>query len=707
MRPDPTTAAAPTSEAPAALPWSRRPGLLLVLLCALVGLAYARTFGGALQFDDRVNLERIAGSFSGTRPPIVDRLRARTLGDYDRRVFTDWTLYQNHRSGGLEPFGYHAVNLAVHLAVVACLFALVRRTLLLPRFGERFRSGAAPLAFAIALVFGVHPLTTQAVTYVIQRGESLMALFYLLALLALVRGAVSPTAGPWIGVAWMAGLLGMASKEVMISAPLTALAYDWVFLRGTPAPPRRRAALHAALWISVLGFGAWSGFLGHALFPAPGVTTDVGLGYAGVTPWRYLLTQCEVVPHYLRLALWPSGLAFDYGWPFAERLRAVWPGALLLAALLAASVALLARRRWSGFCGCAAFLVLAPTSSVVPIADAAFEHRMYLPLAALVALAVGWSVALLARVTGSAAATARAAALGWGAVALALGVATNARNGVYRSELALWSDTVAKRPESARAQSNLSKVRYDAGQGGALESAQRAVELAPTDPGAFLNLGLAREREGDQQGAREAYERALKLDPSLVKARSALGSLLFTHFGDAQGAVQQMQIAQALEPDNALVRYNMGFFQHGMGNLEQALPYYDKALALDPAYLPSSIMKSLCLQGLGRLQDAEATLREGLARAGAGAERGDLVKLHTNLGNVLWAEGRLADAAACYERALAVDPQAESVHLVWQNLGLAREQLGQTGGAVEAFRKALSAAPDYADARAALARLGR
>lgn len=706
MRPD-TTPAAPPPETTAALPWSQRSGPLLAVLCALVGLAYARTFGGALQFDDRANLERIAGGFSGTRPPIVERLLARTLGDYDRRVLTDWTLYQNYRRGGLEPFGYHAVNLGVHLAVVACLFALVRRTLLLPRFGERFRASAAPLAFAIALVFGVHPLTTQAVTYVIQRGESLMSLFYLLALFALARGSVSPTAGPWIGVVWAAGLLGMASKEVMIGAPLVALAYDWVFLRGTPAPPRRRAALHAALWISVLGTAAWTGFLGHALFPEPGVTTDVGLGYAGVTPWRYLLTQCEVVPHYLRLALWPSGLTFDYGWPFAERLRAVWPGALLLVALLAASVVLLARRRWSGFCACAAFLVLAPTSSVVPIADAAFEHRMYLPLAALVALAVGWSTALLARVTGSAAATARAAALGWGAVAVALGVATNARNGLYHSELALWSDTVAKRPESARAQSNLSKVRFDAGAGGALESAQRAVELAPTDAGAFLNLGLAREREGDAQGAREAYERALKLDPSLVNARNALGTLLFTRFGDAQGAVQQMQIAQTLAPDNALVRYNMGFFQHGMGNLEQAIPFYDKALALDPTHLPSAIMKGLCLQGLGRLQDAEATLREGLGRAGAGAERGDLVNLHTNLGNVLWAEGRLADAAGCYERAVAADPQGENVHLVWQNLGLAREQLGQTGGAVEAFRKALAAAPDYADAREALARLGR
>ena len=201
----------------------------------------------------------------------------------------------------MNVWGYHAVNLAIHVLAAWTLFGVTRRTLLLPPLHYRFGLAATPLALAVAMLWTLHPLQTEAVTYVIQRTEALAGLFYLLVLYCVVRGAMSTRSIFWYIAATVSCLLGMATKEVMATAPLLVLLYDRTFLAGSFREAlRRRFGLYLALaatWTVVPALLFSTGFYGGT----------AGFAVQKFTWWSYLLTQSGVIVHYLRLAFWPLG----------------------------------------------------------------------------------------------------------------------------------------------------------------------------------------------------------------------------------------------------------------------------------------------------------------------------------------------------------------------------------------------------------------
>jgi hypothetical protein len=251
-----------------------------------------------------------------------------------------------------------------------------------PRLSGRFAQAATGIALAAALIWTIHPLQTESVTYIVQRAESIMGLFYLLTLYCVIRGAGSARPMAWYVLAVLACLLGMASKEVMATAPLVVLLYDRTFLSGTfQGALRRRWPLYVALTCT------W-GLLAYLVAGSTDRGGSAGFGLS-VTVWQYALTQLGVITHYLGLAFWPAGLVFDYGWPIASSVGQILPGAIVISLLLAGTIWALIRYPAAGFLGACFFLILAPTSSFVPVTDAAFEHRMYLPLAAVTSFAGG------------------------------------------------------------------------------------------------------------------------------------------------------------------------------------------------------------------------------------------------------------------------------------------------------------------------------
>jgi len=245
----------------------------------------------------------------------------------------------------------------------------------------RFAAAGPWLALAAALLWTLHPLQTECVTYLSQRAETLMGLFYLLTLYAVIRGSQGPWSAVWYAVAAAACLLGMASKEIMASAPLCVLLYDRAFLAGSwRAAWRRRWKLYLALG------GTWL-YLGYLILTAHGRGGTVGFGLP-ITPWQHLRNQFVAICLYLRLAVWPHPLVLDYLGFWVHRFGEAAPYAVVVAGLLAATLAALWRRPKVGFLGAWFFLVLAPSSSVFPLVETVAEHRMYLPLAALVVGAV-------------------------------------------------------------------------------------------------------------------------------------------------------------------------------------------------------------------------------------------------------------------------------------------------------------------------------
>jgi len=592
----------------------------------------------------------------------------------------------NYAVGGLDPRGYHAFNLAVHLIGGLALFGLAARTLRSPALRNRFGAAADFVAFTLAAVWLLHPVQTASVTYVSQRAESMMGAFYLLTLYAFSRRTDSPHPGRWDLAAVICAVLGAVCKEVMMTAPVVVLLYDRTFVSGSfGAAWRRHRRVYlglAASWL-VLGWQLTGLRGGHA----------VGFGQ-GTGALAYALTECEVVVRYLGLAIWPDPLVFDYGETLVRTPAEMFVYAGVLAALLIGTGALLRWRPVAGFLAACFFVILAPTSSVVPIVHQPMaENRLYLPLAAIVAGGVAGSFVL----AGRRAFFAIAAVLIAGLAALTL-----QRNRDFESEISIWRDTVAKRPENPRA-------RYNYGH--ALAAAHRvadavpeylaALRLKPDYAEAHHNLGNALAALGRPDEAVPHYQAALRLEPNYASAHYNLGTTL-VELGQWPAAIQEFEQALRLEPGAAGVHYNLGAVLARTGRVDDAIAHYAESLRLSPVYPEAQTNWGNLLAQSGRWADAKAHYESALATSPG------YVEAHINLGNALLQLGQRGEAIRHYEAAIRLEPRSAEAHYNLGNLQLGADQLD---AAIGNFRAAVELQPSLAGAQhnlaLALVRSGR
>jgi len=585
--PEPKPGAAPP-------PASAGPVLLAAGALVLAGaVAYSGSLRGPFVYDDLPALSlnpSLAHAATWFSPPG----NLTTSG----RPLLNASFGLNYAWGGLDPFGYHLVNGLIHLVNGLLLFGILRRT--------RGPTSVESTVFA-ALVAGLwllHPLQTESVTYVVQRAESLAAGFYLFAVYALVRSAASvryPRA--WQLAAVAAVFLGVATKEILVTAPLLLLLYDRTFLARSFAQSwRRRGGFYLGLLFSWVPLGALMVLAGGRHGTA---------GFASGMSWpAYAGSQATAVCHYVLLSFWPLSLTFDYGF------RAL-PFTGVTAAELAALALLLGLTVWSlrhqpvtGFLLAAFFILLAPSSSIVPIStEIMAEHRMYLPL---VPLLTG-VVILLARLP-------RTAFLG--SVALLATVflsATLARNRVYQSALALWADTVYKCPDNERAR---------------------------------INLGIALQAiPGREQAALAEFREAVRLNPDYADARNDYGLALEHFAGQREDAIRQYVRAIGLRPTYADAHYNLANALADNGQPELAVNEYRAALAQRPADGAALSNLGATLGQLGRFDEAGAVLRQAVA-----THPDDLAALY-NLAYVLAARPETRPEARLYlRRALQLNP---------------------------------------------------
>src|SRR5688572_19421994 len=354
--------AAPTTTLAAPPPARRRGAGPLRILAPIVLLAagifaYGNSLGGPFIFDDipaivqNPSLRQLWPPHRAMVAPPNNTLAGRPVVNFSFAI--------NHALGGLDVRGYHVTNVGIHLLSALLLFALLRRTFRLPRLRERVGRDADLYAFAVALLWEVHPLLTEVVTYTSTRTEGLMALFFLLTFYCATRAFESPRPTRWYAAAVVASAVGMGCKEVMAAAPPLVYLYDALLVHGSfAAPLRRRPAFYALLAATILIVPA-------LLFGTVAMESKMGqnFGPRAVTPWQYALTQSGVIVHYLRLAAWSHPLTIDYlNWPVATSPRDVIVPLAIVLALLLATAWLLVRRRPAGFLGAWFFLILAPTS---------------------------------------------------------------------------------------------------------------------------------------------------------------------------------------------------------------------------------------------------------------------------------------------------------------------------------------------------------
>ena len=529
--------------------WS--PARCAFCIVALTCLAYRGSFAGVFVCDD---------IFEIAQNPAIDQLwppwRAMFRGyQMPARPLPYLSFAIDMAVWGRLYFGYHLTNLVVHVVAALALFDLARQTLLSPRLRDRFGLRANFLSLVIAVLWALHPLQTQAVTYVYQRIESMAGMFCLLSLAAFARAAATNWSRKWLCGAVMACAAAMACKENAVVLPVLLVLYDWLF---TPADSpaawradvRRRRGLHCACFLTwlILAFVIWT---------QAGRYQEFNVGTARHSPLTYALTQPGVILHYLRLAFVPVGQCFDYGgWTGVATPRvANLPAYAAIVAAVGLTIRGAIRREPWAWLGLFFFGTLAPTSSVMPIEAFANEHRMYLPLAAVVAavvlsvasLGTGLGAELGARFAGSRPGSrrrlARAGLLAAVAAAIVLALLTDRRNRVYRSQEALWADVLER------------------------------------DPGNYRGLSqhaLIRQRGGDHRAAFDLAERALRSNPS-----GDIFSRLATHaLADGDAAAAERLLRRGLERQRA------------------ALPPDDRAVLRTTANLAA------CLSVMGRVEEA-------------------------------------------------------------------------------------------------------
>ncbi|MBI1785356.1 tetratricopeptide repeat protein [Candidatus Sumerlaeota bacterium] len=575
------------------------------------------------------------------------------------RPVVNYSFALNYAISGLNVWSYHAANLAIHLAAALALFGIVRRTLGRPPMSEPIQRRSSEFALAISLLWMLHPIQTESVTYLVIRNESLMGMFYLLTLYAFVRGCGSARPRLWFAVSVLSCLLGMGSKEVMATAPLAVLLYDWSFVRESAREMfRRRGVYYSGL------FGTWI-FLAALILSGPRSQTT-GFGLEKLTPLVYARTEAAVIVHYLRLSFWPHPLVFDYfDWPPAADASANIIQCLMILALLAGIALLLLRRSPWAFPCAWFFLILGPSSSLMPIREIAWEYRMYLPLAGVIAAAILGGTALLihlsARVGISGSGAAQLQIAGCLIIGAAFAVLTFERNKVYISDISVYEDTLKHRPGNFRVHNNLGVALQRQGNlEGGIGHLKQAVALRPDYAEAWNNLGTALEAAADLEGAESAFRKSIEARPQYAQAHAGLGALL-----------------------------------RKLRKLDEAENELRQAVAYDIKYSPAFNALGVVLLERGKAADAVAQFRTAVELSP------DLLDARRNLALAYVDQGEFEAAVQEYAKVLQAAPRDA---VTWNNLGVLDMRMGKRREAEEAFAKAVEINPNYADAQQNLRR---
>ena len=630
-----------------------------VVLVGVAMLVYANALRGPFIYDDSA---AIVGNEHVRTLQLPDALFSDRENPTAGRPLVNLSFAINYAIGGLDPVGYRTVNLVLHIACGLLIFALASRTL-----------ESTDLGFAVALLWIVHPLNSEVVDYITERSESLMALFYLLTLYASVRALEPARRGLWTVTAVVSCLAGMGCKESMATAPIVVLLYDRAFVFDSWASAfRARRWLYAGLGATWLGLAAllWSGPRVHS----------AGFG-SGVSPWTYLLNQTVMIVRYLRLSVWPTGLVVNYGWPRRLTLADVVPYAAVVVGLLAATVAVARRSPRLAFAGAWLFIILAPTSSIVPIAtEVGAERRMYLPLVAIVALATVMASRFAQRWRVPAAAT-----IGLlGVVTIALAVGTVRRNREYESTARL-AETVDERWPTPVSDA---LVAYELGQQGHRDEA--IVRLRRSAEGgystAWFNLGGMLLTGGQLDEGIAALQRFLQQAPlelPAVQTRVMLGRALLSK-GDVPHALDELRQARSMDPGNVDALSVLSDALLAARQFDQAATGYQTYLAHRPGDVAATLNLGIALTESGRIREAAAAFARArdldprdprpykdlaslalnvndvdngirFATQAVGVAPHD-AEAHDLLGRGFAAKGELRRAAAEIEQAMAIDP---------------------------------------------------
>jgi tetratricopeptide (TPR) repeat protein len=664
--------------------------MCLLLLLAFGLTAYADSFSASFHYDD---ITRIVENDA-----IYDLANIGGIYSYGKeRFLTYFTLALNYRISELEPTSYHIFNFFIHYFAAFFLYFLFLETWKTPGMkGVDLRFSKRAAAFLVAGIFLLHPLQTQAVTYVIQRAESMAGMFYLGALFFYVRArrTVPPyAAGGYYALMILCAIGAAFSKETAVTLPAMIVIYEIFFFNTSIRDlVRKKVVIFSLIPLGVIVAYKFGSLVQRDFYYDPGIY---------FTRKQYILTQFSVLVTYLRLFLWPAGQNLDWDYPLASaffNVRTVASLSLLLA-LACLAVVSYKKSRFLSLGIVAFFVTLAPTSSIIPIKDLIYEHRMYLAVAFL---AMGFAHVLMQTLEKIQSIPSRGhlvvLVLVIGTLLSLLTGLTYARNQVWMNEISLWSDAVRKSPNKARPHLNYGRALYASGfveLTKIKEEFETAKRLCPRCPSPYHNLAFVYWKEGDYQRAMASSLEAINLKPDLHDAiyhlsrmhrelnqwdhaRSYLerlvsmspGSKYVRAYSDLVDVYLQMglqdeawRLAKTMTEmaDGApSLDYYRGIIFYKLQDFEQARLYFVKAIEHESMRTSSYLMLGQIHYLQEEYEQAEESFRKVLE------EHSWSAAAHYNLSILLEKSKHIQEAVEHLEHARAVDPFAfgPSFHLI-------------------------------------------
>jgi tetratricopeptide (TPR) repeat protein len=527
--------------------------------------------------------------------------------------------------------GYHVINITIHILTGMLLYLFIRTTLNLPAlgFGNASRFW---IAFFAALLWLVHPIQTQSVTYIVQRMNSMAAMFYVLSFLLYVKGRVvreKQKRWPWFAGCAFSGVLAIGSKEVAVTLPFFMLLYEWYFFQDLSKAWFRRHLCYMVGALILLGFFV---FLYLGTDPFDSILS--GYKHRDFTLTERVLTEFRVVIHYMSLLLYPrpSRLNLDYDFPLSHSLME--PVTTLfsvgvLVGLVGLAICIAKKERLISFCILWFLGNLVMESSVIAL-EIVYEHRAYLPsmffFLLIIVLAyrfVKQQKAIIAVLSVS---------------VMLFCVWTYERNSIWTDPVTLWRDCVNKSENKPRPHNNLALALYEQGRlDEAIVQCSEALRIKGDHPEIHNTLGAALAAGGQLDEAISHYLQALRIRPDYADAHNNLAAAMYAQ-GRLDDAMSHYSAALRIQPSSAQVHNNLGLVFARQGRLNAAIAQFREALRIMPAYA------------------------EG----------------HNNLGTALHRQGKLAEAINHYNEALRIEPGYEEAR---RNLGIAMKEAGKAGRA--------------------------
>ncbi len=611
--------------------------LLFTLLLFLY--AYIPSFHVAFCYDDNgyiledVHIRMADFSFAGLK-------NAALHGLPHHRPLSNITFALNYYFGGYDPFGYHVVNFIIHLLSWLILFRLFYLTLNLvagfPFNRAKVERNIFLPALLAASLWALHPVNTQAVTYIVQRMTSLAAFFYFLSMLCYVEARISLILSNGYNfkscslfvLSIICGACALMAKENAAMLPIMVVLYEWIFFHESDSAwlkEKLPMIIGALLIVSLIG-------LYYLNFDPMGWLSSQ-YGRRPFTMPQRVMTEWRVVVYYLSLVFlpFPWRLNLDHDYPLSYSLFHPPTTILSAAALILLfcwAVYMLRRDRLASFAIFWFLGNLAIESSFIGI-EIIYEHRIYLPCAFLIFASVVW--------VGKSIPSRRIALVAGICLLLLFAAGTHSRNSLWADPVAFWRDVAAKAPRKMRPQNDLGVALYDAGRlDEAIIAYKKAIDLDPGNAEAWNNLGNALSDLGRMTEAIRSYRKAISLSPRYVKPMANLGDALIKE-----------------------KRY------------DEAIEVLDRAISLDPKCFHAFLNLGSAWLRKGNIAVAESALKKAIELNPGSAQA------YNNLGIVEIAKGNFREAERCFRLALEINPDHTSAR---KNLLLLRQRLQQQNG---------------------------